>query len=495
MDEVLSLARITEHDEMLVGKTALGLSQAMRERHPIPLSFVIPASYFDAFLEQTGMQEVIEDTFEQHSNNDQGRQAAYEELAVHFKKIHFSEQLQETLIEAYETLAINIEESGATRLVQRTTTPRVSMQISLTYDEENPFLCLQHNIVTPQSFLDAIKKSWLAAYHPYRVHERMRKRISNFGVGVIVSQQPRAIATIDAAYRQAQQQPIALNSYYGMPQDEGFVKDRHDYAGEPLQLVRSAITTQRIRYVPSETSGIFDHSPLQDQGGEQAVPNEALLEAARTIKKLHAQFARDLNARFMLSKKQLLLTNLQLLGPSIVMTDEQAKSAEPRIIVEEEKPSVDSVQDRPIPPTEDLLVIIEDEESPEEERQAGPVEVYDAAPKGESEEGPAEETLFDLFKGSREEPAAEDEEDPVAGFVLEAYEQVKDSLQETCQESIGESVDDYAALLSKLATEGLLEAPEGDYRRLLAAVLNIENGGLPKDEEVGLAWRLLKKHS
>jgi len=415
MSHTISLKHASQHDESVIGHRGKLLADISEAHHSVPLSFIIPASLFSAFMEASGIQERVYQLYNQYEDSIDGYAQAYKELRRLFHHVNLSRHLREELVEAYRSLAIPTGSSSVSDLLSSDDDPAITLLSSPDYlITPEKLYGYQQNVKGEEGFLKALKECWLSAYLPEHVMERREMGIDEWSHAVIVQQQPPADATAEASYVKAAPNPILIKAYKGLPDLEGVVrKDEHVVSAEHLSIAKSTIREQPSQLAASDNPGQLDTRATTDPAG-QSVDDRNVREAARLAKRVHVLTGKDVTAY------------LSLKGDDVTVLFVLLKSQQsPAMVVDEEavveEPAAEEQQSyRSAPGTESIEIVDEDESAsaqeshhsqPEESSEDGYLDVTSQEPASEqSSEGAPEEPVTyqdEGPEGSEEEPAVE----------------------------------------------------------------------------------------
>lgn len=340
MDNILSLNKVTKSDIGSVGFKAVDLAQLSNKKFAVPVCFVIKNSLFDDFVDSNNLRPHIERVLKETDySSDESLEKAYEKIKEMFLKLEFSEEVKNELVEAYETLAIDMDHLDIAKLVTTIEKPFLTIAGSPNYiDNPEDNSMIFHNVRGKKSLFKTVKRCWVSLYTPESLKYRKQNSISTREkTGIIVQ---RMVNPDISAQTYITKNDIIVKSFYGY----------QDYAKElgkdiarfshNLELENTDVNVQEYYYQRDMKDSTLVKKSLKDKGEKQKLDDRTTQELSRLTKKAATLLENPIKLFFSLSKGKiyLLLANkITKPEPKKTGTDEIERPAPPPVSTDSEE--------------------------------------------------------------------------------------------------------------------------------------------------------------
>ncbi len=287
MDYILTLNKITRSDSDTVGFRAVDLAEAHNNKISVPVSFVIKNSMFENFIDSNNLKPHIKQIYSNIRFDDENAlNDAYSKVKELIHSADFPESMQEELLEAYETLAIDMDHIDITKLVTTIEKPFLTLIGSVNYIEphENSENIIQ-NIKGRAILFKCIKDCWASLYSPSAVIYRKKADIDTKPKIGIVAQ--RMVESEISIQTYSQNDEILVKTFFGYQDLNNLVgKDEHLFNKETLELKGNRVILQEHQIARDMQSGSLAKKQVYDEGNKQKLNDRDCEEAARQNKKI-----------------------------------------------------------------------------------------------------------------------------------------------------------------------------------------------------------------
>ncbi|NQU97855.1 hypothetical protein HQ533_00145 [Candidatus Woesearchaeota archaeon] len=432
MENILTLNKINKSDAEIVGFRAVDLAELFEKKLTIPICFVIRTSLFENFVETNNIKPEIANILKEiNYSNDESLEETYQKIKDLFLKHEFSEAEQAELVEAYETLAIDIDHIDIAKLVTTIDKPYLTVIGSPNYidDSENNDAIVQ-NAKGKNALFKAIKHCWIGLYTPKALKYRHNNDIKTDEKMAIIIQ--RLIDADISAQTYTDEEEVIVKTFIGF-QDyhEEFEKDITIFSKGNLVIKNTKVNFQEYQYVRDMKDSNLVKKALKEDGKSQKLNDKDAEELARLSKRIEGFMEKPIKAFFSIAKGKIYL----LFANRVIRTKKD--EVEEEVIEEEPTPSLEEISKEPVEsvvePESDLgEVSIEDDlkalDEIEEQEEQTPVTEPEGVPEKTADVQEPETSSM-----PEEQPVSE----PVkqdAGFDWGAETEEKDKLQAVPEE-------------------------------------------------------------
>ncbi|MFH1770524.1 MAG: PEP/pyruvate-binding domain-containing protein [archaeon] len=308
MDNTLTLNKINKSDVEVVGYKAVDLAELHKKKLNIPICFVIKSTLFDDFVSGNNLNSQINRIIsESDFSNDESLEAAYTKIKELFDKTEFSQQSQDELMEAYETLAIDIDHLDIAKLVTTIDKPYLTVIGSPNYvdDSENNNSIIQ-NVKGKPALFKAIKSCWSSLYTPAALKYRKKEDITTEEkIGVIVQRMTEADVS---AQTFSDKTSIVVKTFYGYQDyEEEFEKDVSVFDKDTLAVKNTKINNQEFFFVRHMRDNNLTKKDLREKGDVQKLNDKDIEELARITKKVEGLIEKPVKLFISITKNKIYL--------------------------------------------------------------------------------------------------------------------------------------------------------------------------------------------
>jgi len=425
MDNILTLNKINRSDTDIAGFRAVDLAELFNKKLNIPICFVIKSSLFDEFLEKNNLKPQISKILsEADYSNDESLEEAYAKIKELFSGYELSEKEENELLEAYETLAIDMDHIDIAKLVTTIDKPFLTVTGSPNYvdDSENNESIFQ-NVKGKTSLIKAIKNSWLSLYTPRALKYRKQNDIHGEEKTAVIVQ--RMIETEVSAQSYSDEEEIIVKTFLGF-QDyhEEFDKDVTVFSKGTLTIKNTKINFQEHQYVRDIKDNNLVKKALKEEGEKQKLNDKECEEIARITKRVEGFLEKPVKVFISMTKGKiyLLFANRIIRKHKEEIEEEPIKEEVPRPAPSEkaeETPEVEPIN------IEDDIAFLDDIEAYEKQEGKEEKEAEWTKESEETKEEPLTEKKTVWTEEPEKEPTKTEEVTPEEVKSEEPVEEIK----------------------------------------------------------------------
>ncbi|MBC8500667.1 MAG: hypothetical protein ISS25_00655 [Nanoarchaeota archaeon] len=409
MDNILTLNKINRSDTDIAGFRAVDLAELFNKKLNIPICFVIKSSLFDDFMEKNNLKPQISKILsEADYSNDESLEEAYAKIKELFSGYDLSEKEENELLEAYETLAIDMDHIDIAKLVTTIDKPFLTVVGSPNYvdDSENNESIFQ-NVKGKTSLIKAIRNSWLSLYTPRALKYRKQNDIHGEEKTAVIVQ--RMIETEVSAQSYSDEEEIVVKTFLGF-QDyhEEFDKDVMVFSKGTLTIKNTKINFQEHQYVRDIKDNNLVKKALKEEGEKQKLNDKECEEIARITKRVEGFLEKPVKVFISMTKGKiyLLFANRIIRKHKEEIEEEPIKEDVPRPAPSEkaeETPEVEPIN------IEDDIAFLDDIEAYEKQEGKEEKEAEWTKESEETTEEPISEKKSDWTEEPEKEPIKTEE--------------------------------------------------------------------------------------
>ncbi len=294
MKYIITLNNVQQGNVESVGFRAVDLAFLREKRLNIPLSFVVNNLGFEAFIAENGLRLKAEKILIHKSSAD-----AYPEIKELFMNAVFPRELEDELIEAYDSLSID-PSSSADSIISAINNPPVilirSPSFMLATDDSEAII---QNVKGKDSFLSCLKEVWASMYSARTLEYKKKVNISGeYGLGVIVQKMKKITHSVIAySKNDFDENTIILNSFIGLPdfnEKNKFKKDLHEVDVNSLLVKKIEVNIQEFALLPDVDSRTLVKKELKEEGFGQKINDKQISEIARFVKRAKSFLGKDI---------------------------------------------------------------------------------------------------------------------------------------------------------------------------------------------------------
>jgi len=291
MRYIVTLTNVSRADSDTLGYRASDLGILKDKGFNVPLSFVVNNEAFQDFLAENHLKAQIDALLKERTPRE-----AYLEIIALFGKSKLNKELEQELLESYESL--NIEPgSSASSMVSMGDHQHITLIRSPAYlldadDDDGIF----QNIKGSELLAAALRMTWCSLFSPEMIIQRQKEKINSFNTGVIVQKMRKTkTSVITYSVSEFNERMILVKSFFGL-QDYGvniLGKDLYEVDPNSLSIKRGEINNQEFEITSSFDSDELGQKPLLNEGAKQKLNEKMISESARLTKRAKSFIGKD----------------------------------------------------------------------------------------------------------------------------------------------------------------------------------------------------------
>jgi len=296
---VVDLAQVSDSDLALVGGKAGKLGELVREGLPIPPGFVITTEAYQAFVDATGLGDVVKGALagmdEAHPASVDG---ASRKIRSAFEAAPFPPDLRATIVAAYESFSSH----HAVRFC--------AVRSSATAEDlvDASFAGLQETYLNVQGtdhVLESVRKCWGSLFTPRVLVYRAKKGIDHAGVRLAVLIQKMVDAQVSGILftrdPNTGENHMIVEAGWGL--GEAIVggevtPDHYVIDGATQKVVHKQISEQKIRYVRAEAGGNRREEVPAAERSVQKLPDPRLVRLVSLARLIESRYRRPMDVEW-----------------------------------------------------------------------------------------------------------------------------------------------------------------------------------------------------
>ncbi len=291
MSHILTFNDIFSSDSKKVGLIATRLADFFQNSSNVEIGFVLTTDLFNEFMESNNLFSRIKTLLLTIDTENISRLLEINtQIREMILKAVFSEELKETIIDSYEGLGIDLENTSTETLVENYEKPAVNVFLSPVHESGFVKNALVMNVMGEHQLFKAIKEVIISLYSPemIKIRENLGKEhdISNAIIiqkmvipdvsGYALSKNPE----------NSDDSKVFIASEFGIGGliDSEVAQDKFLIDKESLKIVSSDIKTKD--YALTIIDKKFEKKRLKEIGEEQSLNDKQITEIARFVKKI-----------------------------------------------------------------------------------------------------------------------------------------------------------------------------------------------------------------
>jgi len=504
MKYIVFFGEVTPQDLHEIGVKGLNVAMLFKKGFKVPPGFIVSKDVCEMLFKRIKkpVQELSKCKEEQlHEKTEHVKNL--------IKKLEFTEDIADEIIEAYLSLSVDLEMTAASLLE----TKEVFVAVRSSYIEEKgtqPELTQKTilNIRGKERLFKGILDCYAANFTPELITYRRDNNVTDFSTAVIVQKMVDSDSS-GVAYSlnpDTGRDEIIVNACFGL--GEGITSgkvfpDVYSVNKKTLAVKDINIGEKKYAYIRDiETDRTTRHT-LGSKSTKQVVYDKDIIEIARIVKKISNSFQKEQKIEWAIKKDVIYILQTKELN-----VEKKPAESEPKETVEievyeehEDKPDIIDISDTDL--DEDLQVLeeieqIERKQSVEEEKPEETLEeeiehiviekkqeaiAEKSEPESFSIDSPSESSEEDMPDGEpyvEEEPMVEPVEKQIGGeLIAEAKETQSDSVSEK-ETVLGESVEDEP--VNELIEEAVVEEKVVEDDSIFSSYKGFDSFSAPESE-------------
>ena len=291
MSYVLTFNDIFSSDYKKVGLIATRLADFFQNAGNVEIGFVLTTDFFNEFMESNNLLTRIKTLLITIDVENTSRLSEIQaQIREMISKAVFSEELKEIIIDSYEGLGIDLENTSTESLVENYEKPVVNIFISSPHKSEFLRNALIMNVKGENQLFKAIKEIIISLYSPELV--RLRESLGeehDIHYSIIIQKMivPEVSGyAISKNPDDSDDSKVFIASEFGMGGlvDSNLSQDKFLIDKNSLNIISSNVKTKDFSLtIIKET---IEKQRLRDVGDEQSLNDKDVIEIARLVKKL-----------------------------------------------------------------------------------------------------------------------------------------------------------------------------------------------------------------
>ena len=296
---IIDLSEVSDSDIALVGGKAGKLGELVREGLPIPPGFVVTTEAYQAFVDATGVGEVLTAALatvdEAHPSTTE---EASKKIRSAFESADFPPELRRTIVTAYETFA------------RHHNVRFCAVRSSATAEDlaDASFAGLQEtylNVHGTDRVLEAIRRCWGSLFTPRVLVYRQKKGFDHTDVRLAVLVQKMVDASVSGILftrdPNTGENHMIVEAGWGL--GEAIVggevtPDHYVIDGATQKIVHKQVSEQKIRYVRAEGGGNRREDVPAAERSAQKLPDGRLLRLVSLARLIESRYRRPMDVEW-----------------------------------------------------------------------------------------------------------------------------------------------------------------------------------------------------
>lgn len=296
MSYILTFNDIFSSDSKKVGLIATRLADFFKNLGNVEIGFVLTTDFFNEFMESNNLLSRIKTLLLTIDTENSSRLSEiHAQIKEMISKAVFSEELKETIIDSYEGLGIDLENTSTEKIVENYEKPPINVFLSPLHESGFVKNALIMNVLGEHQLFKAIKEVIISLYSPemIKIRESLNKEhdISNAIViqktvipevsGYALSKNPE----------DSDDSKVFIASEFGLGGliDSGVSQDKFLVDKKSLRISSSDVNTKE--YSLTIINNTFEKKRLKEAGEEQSLNDKQIIEIARLVKKIQKPVA------------------------------------------------------------------------------------------------------------------------------------------------------------------------------------------------------------
>ncbi|MFC2135768.1 PEP/pyruvate-binding domain-containing protein, partial [Bacteroidota bacterium] len=311
MENILTLNKINRSDTSIAGYRAVDLAELYSKKFNVPICFVIKSSLFETFMKKNNLTPRIQEILSTADfESEESLEDSYAKIRELFANGTFMPDDENELIEAYETLAIDMDHLDIAKLVSAIEKPFLTIIGSPNYVQDSESNeCIFQNVKGKVRLFNAIKDCWATLYSPKELKYRKDNEIeAKENMAIIVQ---RMIESDTSAQVYTDEEDIIVKSFFGY-QDfyEEFEKDITVFSKGNLTIKNNKANFQEYQYIRDARDNQLVKKALKTEGEKQKLNDKELEELARITKRVEGFLEKPVKTFMTITKGKIYLLSV-----------------------------------------------------------------------------------------------------------------------------------------------------------------------------------------
>lgn len=286
MEYILNINKINRSDSNIAGFKAVDIAELHRKKINIPICFVIKSDLFEYFLNRNNLRESINRLLKDVNMQDEDSlQEIYKKIEYLIMNIDFPSNVEEELMDAYETLAIDLDHINIAKLVTSIEKPYLTIIASPNYiNDWNNNEGIFQNVKGKAALYSTIKATWASLYSPRAIKYQKANDITNASISIIIQ---RMINTQISAQMTVDESEVVVHTFFGFQDyNDELGKDEIIMTKNHLEIKSNKVNFQACQFSRDLKDGFLIKKDLKEDGETQKLNDKDVEELGRIAKKI-----------------------------------------------------------------------------------------------------------------------------------------------------------------------------------------------------------------
>ncbi|MBN2457868.1 hypothetical protein JXB31_01930 [Candidatus Woesearchaeota archaeon] len=285
---ILSISKIKEADEALVGKRVVLLSNISRLSY-VPHGFVITAEAYKRFISAGKLGSRIKEmVYEIDVDDNEQLQNIANEIQKLIIGTRLPDDIAEEIIDSYDSLGMSVNPGPDGKLSNPKEVP-VFLNPSPLGDTSTGAHLSFPNILGKEKLIDAIITCFAANFTAKAIENRIRASEQDSGLAIVVQQMryPALSGMVSLGFIDDDKHMIITASYGFMNDEILEMADEYVLDYKSLEIVKKNCNVQDIEFRKSLEEYVLEKSSITgERASRQKLPDEEICALARAAKKI-----------------------------------------------------------------------------------------------------------------------------------------------------------------------------------------------------------------
>lgn len=285
---------LSRDDVPIAGGKGANLGEMTRAGIPVPPGFVVIATAFDRFLDDTGLRQTISDRLRDLDvdNTEELRKAA-DELMQWVMDTEMPPAVRDDICEAYSQLASQVGEQEPFVAARSSATAEDTAETSFAGMNET-FL----NVKGRGELIEAVRNCWASMYGARVIFYRRKNDIpeERMSIAVVVQKMVNSdtagvMFTVDPTTGDPSM--IMIESAFGLGDSvvSGSVSpDHYEVSRDSMEILKKVITVKEFMNIRGPEGGVERRDLPEDKAKSPAVSDDLVREIARLGRRIHDHY-------------------------------------------------------------------------------------------------------------------------------------------------------------------------------------------------------------
>jgi pyruvate,water dikinase len=304
------LSELSKSSTPEVGGKGANLAEMYNAKLPVPPAFVITASAYDLFIEETGLKSKIQEAIKKIDVDDtQDLEEKAQKIREMIKAENLPKELQEEIIESYEHLDVDSQAYGNALSILRSSHEGIFVAVRSSATAEDSldasFAGQQEtfvNIKGNDKLIEAVKACIASLFTARAIYYRKKKGFSNEKLAVVVqkminSQKSGVMFTNDPINHT---ENIVIESVFGLGEGivSGTILPDHYLVSRDLKILEEKIADKKIAIVRDSSGKTIKVKLTEERSRQQALTNSEVKRLANYAIQIEQHYGKPQDIEF-----------------------------------------------------------------------------------------------------------------------------------------------------------------------------------------------------